>query len=393
MKPTDLLNGTALRNRAGLLNRAAALGRSLLLPDPTAPLTRTAQSTGTGSLTRTGLLSPLPVAAAAASLVAAPLLLTVAHARLEERRDLVRHPLPGRLVDIGGGRRMHVTTPGAGLPGPVVLLIAGLGCPQDVWTRVQGELAQGMPTIAYDRAGLGGSDRARGPRTGQAAVDDLDKLLAAIDEPGPYLVVAHSYGGLLARLFADRHPDRIAGMVLVDSSHPDQLRRSAGQRAGMPVMRMQMRQNASLARLGFSRLSRSYLLTGIDDLPPEDFERARARAMTSRAAWTACDEVDGWIAGLDDDVRRTALPPGLPLTVLTAGRSVAQDPVHGELQDELAGLSAAGVRLTVEDADHFGLVMHPSYAPTVAEEVRRTADRRWPAPDDGRRTPLEEDRR
>jgi pimeloyl-ACP methyl ester carboxylesterase len=357
----------------------------------TALLDRTAPAGLLAPLARKGRLGPLSVAAGAA-LLSAPLLWTTAHARLEERRDLDRHPLPGRRVDIGG-RRLHASTAGAGRPGPTALFLTGLGCPLDVWARVQGEVARSMPTVAYDRAGLGGSDRAPGPRTGQAAVDDLDRLLEAIGEPGPYVLVGHSYGGLLARLFADRHPDRTAGMVLVDSSHPDQLLRSPGQRAGMPVMRMQMRQNATLTRLGFARLSESYLLTGIEDLPADAFARARARAMTARAALTACDEVDGWTAGLDDDVRPTVLPPGCPLTVLTAGQSVARDPVHGELQDELAGLSTDGVRQTVADADHFGLVMHPSYAPLVADAIRRTAARWRQAGGGSDVTPVEENRR
>jgi pimeloyl-ACP methyl ester carboxylesterase len=75
----------------------------------------------------------------------------------------------------------------------------------------------------YDRAGLGKSDQplTRG-RTSQDMVDDLHTLLTDANIPGPYVLVSHSAAGFIARLYADQYPDDVVGMVLVDSSHPDQ---------------------------------------------------------------------------------------------------------------------------------------------------------------------------
>ena len=77
---------------------------------------------------------------------------------------------------------------------------------------------------AYDRAGLGLSDPSTlRPRTSQDIALDLHKLLAAAGVTGPYVLVGHSIGGFHVRVFAAQYPAEVVGMVLVDSSHPDQV--------------------------------------------------------------------------------------------------------------------------------------------------------------------------
>jgi pimeloyl-ACP methyl ester carboxylesterase len=79
--------------------------------------------------------------------------------------------------------------------------------------------------VLYDRAGLGWSDPGPWPTTGKRIVADLHALLDATRIPPPYVLVGHSVAGFHVRLYAARHPERVAGLVLVDSSHPDQLHR------------------------------------------------------------------------------------------------------------------------------------------------------------------------
>ena len=123
--------------------------------------------------------------------------------------DLRRH------VDVGG-RRLYLECVGAG--GPTVVLEAGLGFTHDTWVRVQPELAALTRVCSYDRAGLGQSDPPPdGLRAASALTADLDALLTAAGVPGPYVLVAHSIGGHVALLYAARHPDRVAGVVLVDT--------------------------------------------------------------------------------------------------------------------------------------------------------------------------------
>ena len=125
----------------------------------------------------------------------------------------------GRLVDVGG-RRLYLECQGTGAP--VVVFVAGLGdSGETAWQRVSGELARSTRACVYDRAGLGHSDPGPTPASYQRAVNDLHALLRAGHVPGPYLLVGHSLGGLLARMYADDHPAEVAGVVLVDATPVD----------------------------------------------------------------------------------------------------------------------------------------------------------------------------
>jgi len=134
------------------------------------------------------------------------------------RRDLARTPPPGRLVDVGG-HRLHIWCTGAGSP-PVVLE-AGLGGSTADWGFVQPEIGGFTQVCSYDRAGSGYSDPGPSPRTARRISDELARLLERSHMAEPVVVVAASIGGLSARVFASEHPDRVAGLVLVDASHED----------------------------------------------------------------------------------------------------------------------------------------------------------------------------
>ena len=128
----------------------------------------------------------------------------------------------GELVDVGG-RRLYVECIGSG--SPTVLLEAGLGLASRSWTTVQLELGQTTRTCAYDRAGLGDSDAMPGVHDAGDEVRDLERLLARGRIEPPYVLVGHSYGGFLARLFARAHPEQVAGVAFVDASGYDATRR------------------------------------------------------------------------------------------------------------------------------------------------------------------------
>ncbi len=105
---------------------------------------------------------------------------------------------------------------------PTVLLDAGYGDASDVWAGVQAQVAAFARVCVYDRAGLGRSDPV-GERTVREVVADLAHLLANCPVEGPFVLVGHSAGGLIANMVAHQQPRRVVGLVLVDSSHPDQL--------------------------------------------------------------------------------------------------------------------------------------------------------------------------
>ncbi|SDM33298.1 alpha/beta fold hydrolase [Allokutzneria albata] len=133
------------------------------------------------------------------------------------------HPLdPGQgltehIVVLPDGRRLRTVVAGEGA-GPLVVFEAGMGAPAASWIHTQREVSARGRTLSYDRAGYGGSDADPHDRTLERIVDDLTALLDLLGETAPVVLVGHSWGGPVIRLFADRHPERVAGLVFVDAS-------------------------------------------------------------------------------------------------------------------------------------------------------------------------------
>ena len=139
------------------------------------------------------------------------------------------------LVDIGGGREIYMECRGKG--GPTVVLVSGLGDAAEVWSvasdpenerpTVFAEVATFTRVCAYDRpststvTGETRSSPVQQPTSAKAAAADLDAVLTASGEPGPYVLAGHSYGGPIIRLYASAHPADVAGLVLVDALSED----------------------------------------------------------------------------------------------------------------------------------------------------------------------------
>ena len=124
-----------------------------------------------------------------------------------------------RLVEVEPGRRLNLYCIGTG--SPTVVFDSGVTDETDVWALVQPIIATHTQACSYDRAGSGYSDPGRRAGTSANIVDDLHRMLAAAAIKPPYVLVGHSYGGMNVRLYADLHPDEVAGMVLVDPSEED----------------------------------------------------------------------------------------------------------------------------------------------------------------------------
>lgn len=107
--------------------------------------------------------------------------------------------------------------------GPITVVFeAGLGDTMDVWKQVQGRVADCARTVAYDRAGYGGSDPASGPRDSATIVAELRAELRRRNILPPYVLVGHSLGGLYMQYFARNFPHEVAGLLLIDSTHWNQ---------------------------------------------------------------------------------------------------------------------------------------------------------------------------
>lgn len=118
------------------------------------------------------------------------------------------------------GHRLRVALEGSG--SPTVIFASGLGDDLRVWSRVRAELGQGVRSCTYDRTGVGESESTSVQKTAASAVKDLAALPGFISAGRPSVFVGHSIGGLLVATLATLHPELVAGIVLVDASHPAQ---------------------------------------------------------------------------------------------------------------------------------------------------------------------------
>jgi pimeloyl-ACP methyl ester carboxylesterase len=125
---------------------------------------------------------------------------------------------PGPLIDIGGVK-LHIYRTGAGTPS--VILESALGGSYISWALVQPDLTRLTHVVSYDRAGFGWSGEGLRPRTAGRVADELHLLLERAGVPPPFVLVGHSFGGLVIQIFAARHRADVAGLVLVDTAHPE----------------------------------------------------------------------------------------------------------------------------------------------------------------------------
>lgn len=227
-----------------------------------------------------------------------------------------RAAIRGEFIEVGG-RRLRAVRAGPPEARPLVVLEHGaFGCAAD-WAVVQQRLAvRGFRSLAYDRAGLGYSDPGPEPRDGRAIVSDLAALLQALDERDPVVLAGHSMGGLMVRLFALTHPDRVLGVVLVDAVTPDVLKLPAGPGAVRSFWRL-LRVTRFVARFGVMRPV-SWLTHNLIGLTGEAAtEKRHIHGSASHAHWAA-EEVAWWPA-TSDQAAEAEFPPGLPIAVITAG--------------------------------------------------------------------------
>ncbi len=179
----------------------------------------------------------------------------------------MQFPPPGRMVDVGG-RRLHIQVSEDCDSPFTVVFEAGLAATSLSWSAVQPLVARFARTVSYDRAGLGWSDDAVAPATALNAANDLHLLLGHAGLTGPYVLVGHSLGSLIVRIFQQNFPDQVAGLVLVDPVVRAEWRGTTKERGKMLARgAMLSRRGAFLARIGVVRSALRMLTGGSQKVP------------------------------------------------------------------------------------------------------------------------------
>jgi pimeloyl-ACP methyl ester carboxylesterase len=293
------------------------------------------------------------------------------------KAELVKNnPVPGRLVDVGG-YKMHLNCTGEG--SPTVILEAGLNDFSVFWSLVQPEVAEFSRVCVYDRAGYGWSESSPYPRTSEAMVAELHTLLVNAGEESPYVLVGHSFGGALVRLYAHNYPDEIAGVVLVDAAQEELFSRIPEWRTGSEFMIKMLRSLAPLRLAGILALWPGSIPNR--GLPEDALAQYRAILATTAYIETSIAETEAFENNLAQMNEADITSIGnLPLIVISNGRwkPLSEIPgISGEenqqswqaMQMELTNLSSNSKHIVAEQSEHFIQVQQPQLVVGAIREI------------------------
>jgi pimeloyl-ACP methyl ester carboxylesterase len=265
------------------------------------------------------------------------------------------------MVDVGG-HRLYLACRGTG--SPTVVLENGFGEHTPSWAWIVKNVARDTRVCVYDRAGQGWSDSAAGPQDGVQLATDLHTLLRRAAVPGPYVLAGHSVGGAYALTFAARYPQQVAGMVLLDSSTPQQFTTLPDYPAAWSSGRRLTGLLPPLARVGLLRVVPA---DPFDGLPPQARSQELALAATARERSSQRAEWAELPAAFTQAQTLTDLN-GKPLIVVTAGRG--QQTGWSAAQGQLARLSTNSLHLTVAGAGHTALLRNEAMSANSSQAIR-----------------------
>jgi len=331
-------------------------------------------------------------------LLAAAVLAAVSSARAADAPAAVdpaheAYARPGTLARLPDGRNIHLRCEGLG--SPTVILTAGLGDWSNSWRHIQPRIATLTRACTWDRAGAGFSSGSDVPQTIERTTADLWAALRSESIAGPYVLVGHSYGGLESIAFADRHPDQVAGMVLVDPSLPDGDRLT---RQAAPAFAAYLDSSIApwIQQVG---VCREALITrqpdtatpeacrGLDAPPgyPDALSEALAQLDLDPSRWAAkASLLGGFTASLTAMANPDRRLGSIPLVVLSASRMDDLPPdtpeaIHKQIPDQLrmwhaehqrlADLSTRGSHRLVPGATHYIHQQEPDVVISAIEEV------------------------
>jgi pimeloyl-ACP methyl ester carboxylesterase len=283
---------------------------------------------------------------------------------VREHADANAYPMTGQLIDVGG-HSLHLNCTGSG--SPTVVLQPGGGDFSSVMAWIAPAVAADTRVCVYDRAGRGWSEPADSPQDATQIAIDLHALLQRGNVPGPYVLAGHSFGGLYVLTYADRYPDDVAGMVVIDSTNPakaDPAKAKAYDTGSYDAVTDRVAALGALAaRIGVVRLIGSF---AYGDLPPQSRDEVRAKTATADYASSWIDEFVQANASGAEAAMLTDFGDK-PLVVLTAGAET--DATHDAAQNKLATLSTDSSHRVVQGASHPALIYNQRYAKATTRAI------------------------
>ena len=309
----------------------------------------------------------------------------IAYQSTSERADAERFPQEGKSIDVGG-YKLNLNCTGNGEA--TVVLESGLEVSAIGWRRVQPEIAKFTRVCSYDRAGYGWSDPGPMPRTVSQIATELHTLLKTSGERPPYVLVGHSFGGLIVRMYNGQYSNEVSGILLVDSTHEewveklplsikemlnDDMKRRERQRLFAPI----------LFRLGISRFMSKRLIESRD--VPIGIRKTRYLSLQPKFIDATTSEAESF--GEDAQLLKTSGTLGdKPLIVLTAGKGILGMPLStkdlqdahdlwvDDLQMRLVHLSTRGKRIMISDSGHMIPFERPDAVISAVRDILTSAN-------------------
>lgn len=295
-------------------------------------------------------------------IVVALIILGVGYQTIATEADKGKYAPRGQLYTVNG-RQIHLNCAGEG--SPTVILEAGATAESLWWYWVQRQLAQHTRVCAYDRAGLGWSEAAIGPRDPLIVVEELHALLQTAGVAGPYVVAGHSFGAVWARNFATQYPQDVIGIVLVDSTvipadsdYPSWKSFNDVVQGVLWVM----------TRTGVMRVATSgtFLASGYPSEIAQELSTRQALNQTFDA--TYAETITAMPAFIEAEPTAKNLRD-LPLIVLWAGAGPMTGGHMAQVRDETANYSSNSVTRIVDGADHGSILGNELYAQQVTDAI------------------------
>lgn len=299
-------------------------------------------------------------------------------------------------IELPDGRMLHFVCMGEG--SPTIILSAGLGDFAGIaWSTIQPEMAKITRVCSWDRPGFGLSDGTSIPQDVTSTTADLEAALATEELSGPYVMIGHSFGAYESLLFADRHPEKVVGMVLVDPSIPDQAALLQQALPAQPVPDPEQNPIVQAFRNCAAGIREGTVVAGGPDpdrcfAHPPTWPAALREALTAKvgdavqyesmASFVTSSSVGSTlVVNTSRDYRdmplvvltagdRLQLPPGAPpLPDEQRDLLAAADAVADRGHEQLAALSSRGVNTRVPGANHYIQRSNPQAVLAAVKEV------------------------